>query len=222
MKKFKGICWALMFPVLLFGSAGSIWWAQAWIFLCITYSFVFMLWRYLKQRDPALLKELVSFRLSEEYRKFNRVFVWIYWPMFILRLPVMGFDAVRYGWTDMPLWGEVLGGALLIVSLGLLLSVFESNTFLSTGIKIQADRKHRVIDTGPYSLVRHPMYSSFSLLLVGSAFLLGSFVGVAISLLMVALLAMRSIVEEKTLKVDLVGYDAYCDKVSYRFLPGIW
>jgi protein-S-isoprenylcysteine O-methyltransferase Ste14 len=100
--------------------------------------------------------------------------------------------------------------------------VFRENSFAAPVVKVQSARAHRVVSTGPYALVRHPMYSGIMLFFVGVPLLLGSWWGVAIALLFIVLFAIRARIEERALIDGLPGYADYAARVRYRLVPGVW
>ncbi len=135
----------------------------------------------------------------------------------------MPLDARRFGWSpEFPLWLKIIGGVLLLPALFLIYRATADNTFLSALARIQDERKQRVITTGVYSFVRHPLYLGCLLMLVGAPLLVGSLVGVAISLLGAATLVARILGEEKMMLDELEGYREYKNKVRYRLIPFIW
>jgi protein-S-isoprenylcysteine O-methyltransferase Ste14 len=117
---------------------------------------------------------------------------------------------------------QALGLALLLASTGFILWVMRENSFAAPVVKVQAERGHRVIDTGPYAWVRHPMYSGTLLFFVGTPLMLGSWWGVAMAPLFFVLFAIRAGIEERTLLAGLSGYADYVARVRYRLVPGIW
>jgi protein-S-isoprenylcysteine O-methyltransferase Ste14 len=134
----------------------------------------------------------------------------------------MGLDAVRFQWTVMPLWLASLGSALVAVSFWLIARVFLENTFLAPVVKIQSERGHRVVSSGPYAVVRHPLYAAALILIPSSALVLGSWCGLAFSLVLIAGLILRTLLEERELIVHLEGYSAYMQRVRYRLVPFVW
>jgi protein-S-isoprenylcysteine O-methyltransferase Ste14 len=135
----------------------------------------------------------------------------------------MPLDAKRYGWTtSFPEGLKVLGGMALLVSFFFFYRSYADNTFLSPLVRIQTERKQKVITTGVYGFVRHPMYLGGTLLFIGTPLLLGSIYGVLIGLIMILLLASRIIGEERMLVNELEGYEDYKKKVKYRLIPFIW
>ena len=136
---------------------------------------------------------------------------------------IMPLDAKRYGWTPyFPLWLKVLGGVALLPSLYLIYRSTVENTFLSTLVRIQTERKQQVISTGVYGFVRHPLYLGCLLMLLGAPLLLGSIYGLIISLIAFFVLVGRIIGEEKMLVNELEGYEDYKKSVIYRLIPFIW
>ncbi len=120
----------------------------------------------------------------------------------------------------MPRSVVVLGDVLVLLSFLAMLEVFRQNRFASATVEIQPEQT--VITSGPYAIVRHPMYSSSVVFFVGSALALGSYWAVLIGLVLVVLMAARLLDEERLLRGNLAGYDEYCHKVRYRLLPWIW
>jgi protein-S-isoprenylcysteine O-methyltransferase Ste14 len=141
----------------------------------------------------------------------------IYCAWFVL----MGLDR-RYGWSSVPVWVQGLGavGVFLSVYLGYL--TFRENSFASPVVKIQTERAHSVVTTGPYRYVRHPMYAGAMFHFAGLPLLLGSWWGLAVVPLFMGLFGVRIGIEEKTLRTALSGYDDYAARVRYRIIPLIW
>jgi protein-S-isoprenylcysteine O-methyltransferase Ste14 len=134
----------------------------------------------------------------------------------------MALDAQRWHTSDMPAVLNVAGGALVIAGFLATLFVFRENSFAAPVVRVQAEREHRVIDTGPYAIVRHPMYAAALLYLAGMPLLLGSWYGLFVMPLFVAGMAPRAVFEERLLRRDLPGYADYMSRVRYRLVPGIW
>jgi len=97
-----------------------------------------------------------------------------------------------------------------------------TNSYATAVVRIQDERGHQVISTGPYAFVRHPMYSGAAFYFVGIALLLGSWYAVAIAVVLIALFGLRAVWEENTLKAELAGYSDYAQRVRYRLIPGVW
>jgi protein-S-isoprenylcysteine O-methyltransferase Ste14 len=210
-------------PALLFVLAGDWRWLEGWLFtawfmgLCVTV----ILWLY--RKDPALLAERYRRPGSGGQKGWDLVVVYALVIGFTGWMVLMPLDARRFGWTrPFPPWPRAAGGALLLASSFLFFRAFYDNTFLSPLVRIQAERQHRVVSTGVYGFVRHPMYLGAALLFVGAPLLLGSTAGLALGGAMTLLLAARIVGEERVLAQELDGYAEYRRKVRYRLLPFLW
>jgi len=213
----------LIFPVLILVLSGDWLWIEGWIFniwyiaLCATA----IIYLYLK--DPALLAERYRQPGTANEKGWDRYVVYGLGLGFILWIVIMPLDAKRYGWSpDFPLWLKILGGIGLILSSFLFFRSYADNTFVSPLVRIQADRKQRVVSTGVYGFVRHPMYLGGILLFIGTSLLLGSMYGFLIGILISFLLVARIVGEERMLVKELDGYVDYRRKVKYRLIPFIW
>ena len=133
----------------------------------------------------------------------------------------IGLDK-RFDASDVPFALQALGLAMLVASTGHIMWVMRANSFAAPVVKVQAERGHRVIDTGPYAHVRHPMYSGTVLFFFGMPLLLGSWWGVVMAPLFIVLFAVRAGIEERALLAGLPGYAEYTARVRYRLVPGIW
>ena len=117
---------------------------------------------------------------------------------------------------------QVFGFTLLLVSFYVFYLAFRENPFLSPAVRIQKERGQKVVSTGPYRHVRHPMYAGFIFYAIGTAFMLGSWLGFGFGLLLFGAVARRAVFEEQTLLRELPGYDGYMKSVRYRLIPRIW
>jgi protein-S-isoprenylcysteine O-methyltransferase Ste14 len=215
----------IAWPALLFMLAGEARWIEGWLFtgwLIGLYATV-TIWMYAK--DPALLAERrrpVS-KASTNIERQDRVLVLLLFLGFAVWIVLMPLDAKRFGWTSLfsPRL-EGLGGVLLLLSAFFFFRAFHDNTFLSGVTRVQSERKQRVVSTGVYAFVRHPMYLGMVLMFTGGPLLLGSRFGLAVAAAIVLVLAARIIREERLLVDELDGYAEYRRKVRYRLLPLIW
>ena len=197
-------------------------WVEGWIFCVWWVSFAVVILLWLRSRDPALLAERMRMPGSGgESRSDLTILIGIK-VCFLAFIVVPALD-VRFGWTPrLPLWSEVCGGILLLGGSFPFFRAFTDNTYASQLVRIQAERGQHVIDTGVYSLVRHPMYLGASLVFVGAALLLGSVYGLLAGVALVGLLVVRIFGEEKLLAQNLEGYKEYRQKVRYRLVPHVW
>ena len=135
---------------------------------------------------------------------------------------VATLDDGRFHWSHVPWWVCVLGYVLLVAGLAGMTWAESVSKFFEPTVRIQTDRGHRVIDTGPYALVRHPGYVAACLLCLGMPLSLGSFWALIPGILSCLLLVLRTIWEDRTLRDELVGYEEYTQRVRYRLVPGVW
>ena len=214
--------WLSIMGLLLFLAAGDWRWRQAWAFLAIfaVGSVVFSIW--LLRRDPALLASRIGPLVQRGQPVWDKVFLVTFILVWCAWLVLMALDAQRWRTSEMPVLLNVLGAVLVIAGFVATLWVFRENTFAAPVVRVQAERAHRVIDTGPYAVVRHPMYASALLYLLGMPLLLGSWYGLLAVPFFVLGLAPRAVLEERLLEKDLPGYGDYMSRVRYRLVPGIW
>jgi protein-S-isoprenylcysteine O-methyltransferase Ste14 len=137
-------------------------------------------------------------------------------------MALMGFDAVRFHWSSMPVWLQVIGAIILLGSFTLLFLTFRENSYLAAVVRVQEERGQTVISSGPYHFVRHPMYTGIIIFMLGMGFLLGSWYGLLFEVVFAAILAGRAVLEERTLQEKLPGYATYMSRVKYRLIPRIW
>ena len=213
----------LIFPALLLFLAGNWLWPEGLIFSAWFIALCFTAIIYLYIKDPALLAERYKPPGSKGQKKWDVVVVILLVIGFTGWIVIMPLETVRFRWTaGFPVWLKIIGGLLLIPSAILFLRSYMDNPYLSGLVRIQEERKQRVITTGVYGIVRHPMYLGATCLFVGAPLLMGSLFGLILGVLMTVLLAARSVGEEKMLASELEGYDDYRKKVKYRLIPFIW
>jgi protein-S-isoprenylcysteine O-methyltransferase Ste14 len=214
-----GVAQLLLFPVVLFLAAGTLTWPAAWIFLIMFYGFVTIIARLLLRRNPALLEERMSiFKLSPG----RDIMFLLICAVSLIWLIVIPLDAVRFHWSQMSLWLQVVGALALLGSFALMYLAFRENAYLTPTVRIQEERRHAVVSTGPYRYMRHPMYTGFHLFFIGLSLLLGSLFGLVLSLVLIGLVVSRAILEERVLQKELPGYDTYMSHVTSRFIPRVW
>ncbi|WP_428535043.1 methyltransferase family protein [Rhodopila sp.] len=213
--------WLLLMAVALFASAGDWRWPQAWVFLAESAVSAVAVSTWLARHDPALLRSRLSgFHADQSF--WDRLFMVGAFVAFMPWLVLAGLDARRFGWSAMPLALQGLGLVLIAGCMVLVWLVFRSNSFAAPQVRLQAERGQTVISGGPYRFVRHPMYSGALCYFLGVPLLLGSWWALLPVPLFVAALAARAVAEERMLRRDLAGYDAYASQVSYRLLPWVW
>jgi protein-S-isoprenylcysteine O-methyltransferase Ste14 len=208
--------------MLLFLPAGTLAWPQAWIFLALFAVCSVGIGLWLIKTNPSLFAERMKPILSVEQKPRDRVIIIAILVFFYAWFAFMALDARRFGWSHTPPWAQILGALLIVSAFVGWVQVLQANHFASVTVRLQKDRGQTVISTGPYAVVRHPMYSYALLLMIGVPLLLGSLWGLLGLVLFVPLLGLRAIGEETMLMDGLAGYRDYTAKVRFRLLPGVW
>ncbi len=211
----------IVLAAVLFASAATLHWPQAWSFLATLAVLGPACGWWLARTDPALLAERMRLTARDGQPAADRKFMLVFLATALVWFVVIGIDR-RAGASHVPLPLEALGVAMYLLSTGCIMWVFHENSFAAPVVRVQAERHHRVISTGPYALVRHPMYSSAILFFIGTPLWLGSWWGTAMTPLFAVLFAIRAGIEERALLAGLPGYADYAAQVRYRLLPGLW
>ena len=219
-KAFGGLlCLLVVMAALLFIPAWTLAYWQAWAFLAVFGGSSLAITLYLMKKDPQLLERRMRGGPVAEKEMRQKIIQTLTAIMFIAMLVVPALDH-RFGWSEVPLYVAMAGDVFVAVGFLIIFVVYKENTFASATIEIAPDQK--VISTGLYALVRHPMYMGALLLLVGMSLSLGSRWGLCVFLLFIPALAWRVFDEERFLAKNLPGYSEYLNKVKYRLMPGVW
>jgi len=205
---------------LLFGIAGRVDWPAAWLVTLLFTGHVVLSGWLLSRHDPDLLEERLTTasnvphwdrRLARGFRMLEPIF-----------LATAALDAGRFGWSAMPIIVRAVGTAAIVAAVGVMWSCAAANHFLSARSRIQSERGHTVVQHGPYRFVRHPLYASRIVLIIGTALTLGSWIALLPGALMAALLILRTSLEDRMLTTELPGYRQYATHVPERLVPGLW
>jgi protein-S-isoprenylcysteine O-methyltransferase Ste14 len=202
--------------LMLFLPAGSLRYWQAWMFLATLFSPVFFVVSYFLTRDPGLLARRLQVKEKERQQQ---VIVKLANLAFFLGFLLPGLDH-RYGWSGVPAWACVLADALVFLGYVIVFFVFRENSYTSRIVEVVEGQK--VVTTGPYSLVRHPMYAGVVLMYLATPIALGSFWALAFFVPVIVLIVVRALDEERVLVRDLEGYKEYTQMVRYRLVPRVW
>ena len=209
----------LVFGVILFAAAGRLDWWDAWIFLGIYLAGVLINGLWSIRHNPEMINE--RGRIGANAKSWDKV-IGIFYLIFLIGIYVVAGLDERFNWSMAPLWVKLLGGIAFALSMALTFWVMKTNTFLSTFVRIQDDRGHTTVTSGPYRFVRHPMYVGILLMSLGMPLLLGSWWAVIPGVLNIILFIIRTALEDKALQAELPGYEEYARKVRYRLIPGVW
>jgi protein-S-isoprenylcysteine O-methyltransferase Ste14 len=204
---------------LLLGPAWTLDFWEAWLYLFVFATSAALITAYLWKHDPKLLERRVDAGPGAEKEKSQKLIQLLASIIFISLFIVSSLDH-RYSWSNVPNFMVI--AADLLVALGFLIVffVFKENSFTAATIEVNPDQK--VISTGPYAIVRHPMYSGALVLLLGTPPAVGSWWGLVLMIPMTSIIAWRLLEEEKYLCKSLDGYEEYCRKTRYRLVPFLW
>jgi len=214
--------WLVIMAAILFLGAGRTDWPQGWAFLLLFAVLCAVFGAVTIRRNPRLLEARLDGLNQPGQPLWDKVFTGFFVLAWLAWLVLMGADAGRWHPSQMPVALNVLGAVITVLGFGVTARVLLENSFAAPVVRVQTERGQHVIDTGPYAVVRHPMYATALLFLAGMPLLLGSwrgFIGVA---LIFFGMASRSVAEENLLRRKLPGYAAYMQKVRYRLIPYIW
>lgn len=206
---------------LLFVPAGTLDFWEAWVFLAIFFIPMIIFSIYYYQHDRALVERRMQNREKVTEQKWIMRFAFLF---FLLGLLVPGLDH-RFGWTrrwigGVPLWVEIPAQALTLTGYLGTMWVIDVNRFAARTVQVERDQ--RVISSGPYGVVRHPMYSFALVMWLATATALGSYVALPFFALLIPVIVLRLLNEEKVLRRELPGYAEYCERTRYRLAPYIW
>jgi protein-S-isoprenylcysteine O-methyltransferase Ste14 len=210
---------AAIVGALVFVAAGTLRYVEAWVFLVTFFGASLAVTLYLMRHDPQLLERRVKAGAAAEPRPRQRMIQHLASCAFLAILAVPALDH-RFGWSSAPLPVVVAGDVLVALGFLAVFRVFRENSYASAVIEVGAEQ--RVIDTGPYAIVRHPMYAGALVLLAGIPLALGSLWGLLVLVPFAAVIAWRLLDEEAFLRQQLPGYAAYCAKTRYRLIPFVW
>jgi protein-S-isoprenylcysteine O-methyltransferase Ste14 len=211
----------LVLALFLFVSAGSIAWTRGWLFLAISLAMSGVAILYLWRINPEIFVAR-SRMFREGTKRWDRILLGFLLPAMIAIIPVAALDDGRFQWSRVPWWVVVTGYLLLLAGMTIMARAQAVNRFFEPSVRIQAERGHRVVDTGPYAIVRRPGYVAGLLLFAGIAVALGSWWALVPAGIAALLLVLRTAWEDRTLQAELAGYTAYAQKVRYRLIPGVW
>ena len=209
---------ALLFLV----SSSSEAWPAARVFVVLIGVMGLGTWLILARRDSALLADRMRLPIRKEQKSGDKLLICALLVLYIGWLVLIELDVERFHWSSVPVAVQVIGAILICLTICIRWLVIRENSFAAPIVKIQRERGHKVVTTGPYSFVRHPMYAGTVPFLIGTPLLFGSWWGLLLSPFLIAALAIRAVLEEQTLRDELEGYGEYAKRVRYRFVPHIW
>jgi protein-S-isoprenylcysteine O-methyltransferase Ste14 len=216
---------ALIIPawwtIALFGSAGQLTWKRGWICTVLYLGAMYVSKAVLKRVSPSLWQNREE-AIRKDTKPFDKIFMRSYLFLIVVLPVIAGLDVVRLRWSALPFWTTYPGIALFAVSFVLIIWTLAMNPHAESSVRIQNDRGHSVISSGPYRFVRHPMYVGLILLHVSMSLILGSVGTLNVAAVIAVLLFWRTAFEDRTLRRELPGYEDYTSITRYRLMPGIW
>jgi protein-S-isoprenylcysteine O-methyltransferase Ste14 len=211
----------IFISAFLFGTAGTFSWPEAWLYIIIQFSYSIGISFWFKKNYPEFLKDRMTSK-KKSAKSWDKTLKIGTIPFFIALLIVPGLDAVRYQWSQVSFALKTIGFIVIIASLALIFLVRKEDASFSRVGEIQKEQQHKLITTGPYKYVRHPMYVAVIFLFVFLPLALGSLYGLIPAAFLVIAIIIRTHLEDKTFHKELPGYKEYAKKTKYRLLPGIW
>jgi protein-S-isoprenylcysteine O-methyltransferase Ste14 len=210
----------VILAVLLFVPAARVTWARGWLFLLIFTALMGAGIIYFRRANPEMFT--VRSRVHPGTKRWDKVIVGLLFLAILTIPPVAGLDDGRFHWSRMSWLVVSLGYFLFVAGMVLMAWAETVNPFFEPGVRIQTERGHHVIDTGPYAVIRHPGYFAAIFLLAGVALSLGSWWALIPAGFASLLLVLRTVWEDRTLRAELTGYAAYAQRVRFRLTPGVW
>lgn len=212
----KFFCGVIVMGVLLFLPAGTLRWLNGWVFMGILFIPMFCAGIVMMLKNPELLKKRLN---AKEQQSEQQLVIKLSGLMFVIGFVTAGLN-FRFQWIILPDYVSWVAAGIFLLSYLLYAEVLRENTYLSRTVEVQENQK--VIDTGLYGIVRHPMYSVTVILFLSMPLVLGSVISFVIFWAYPAIIAKRIRNEEQVLEADLQGYAEYKNKVRYRLIPFIW
>jgi protein-S-isoprenylcysteine O-methyltransferase Ste14 len=206
--------------LILFLPAGTLAWARGWVFLLVFLGTEMIGGLYLWRVNPELLVARSQFHAGA--KRWDAVLVRFYFVLMLSIFPIAALDDGRFRWSALPCWVSCVGYFLLLVAASIVTWAKSVNKFFEPHVRIQTERGHKLIDAGPYAIVRHPGYASRFFMAVGIPLCLGSLWALIPAGTSCFLLFLRTRWEDNTLQDELVGYTEYAARVRYRLIPGVW
>ena len=204
----------------VFLPAGDLWWPNGWTLLLVLAALTAPSVLYLRRTNPDIF--IARSKIHAGTKSWDKVLLTFLLLSLGAEFPVAALDAGRFHWSSVPLWLMALGYALLSAGYAISIWAYRVNKFAEPGVRIQKERAQTVIDTGPYAVVRHPVYLGGLLIALSIPLALGSFWALVPAGAGCLVLVVRIVLEERTLRQELEGYKGYMSRVRYRLITGIW
>ena len=209
----------VMWGSLLFLPAGTFRFWQGWVYFIITLAFILSILGYLYRHDPQLIERRLRGGWRQETVREQKLIMKLIAAIMLIAFLLPGLDH-RFGWSHTPLWLTTVAEAFVLGGYLMIFWTLKSNSFAASTIRVEAGQ--RVISTGPYRIVRHPMYLGVDVWLLSTPVALGSYFALPVFALLIPLIVVRLLNEEKVLRQELPGYSEYCLHTRFRLVPFLW
>lgn len=209
-----------LLALALFVPAGTWRWPAAWVFTGLYLAFAIPVGVWLLRTNPAFLARRLDWT-KRAPKKWDRILMAGYTPVYLAVYVLSGLD-LRWGWSDVPAGLRVVAFVLVAAFFVLFVFILRENAFLSRVVEVRPEEGHRVVTTGPYAVVRHPMYAGYMVALVATPIALGSLPALVPATLLAAGIVVRTVLEDRTLHAELPGYPEYASTVRWRLLPHVF
>jgi protein-S-isoprenylcysteine O-methyltransferase Ste14 len=205
---------------VLFVSAGTWRWPRGWVCVALYFSTMMATGALMKRFNPELLQARSNWKYADT-KPFDKIILRVFLPLTFVLPAVAGFE-LRLAHRFVAPWTLYAGAVVFLAAMAIVNWALITNRFAETTVRIQSDRGHSVISSGPYRFVRHPMYVGSILMYPGTALMLGSRWAPIVGIVIAAILVVRTALEDRTLRRELAGYEEYAAVTRYRLIPGVW
>lgn len=213
-------CLPVFIVLCMFLPAGTWAWPKGWLFVLVLLGVISAVFVVLQRVNPEVIVARSSFHAGT--KGWDKILLSIYFPAMAAVLLVAALDDGRFHWFPVQWWVCIVGYALLLAGIGIVTWAEGENKFFEVTVRIQTDRGHEVIDTGPYAIARHPGYVGGIIHAIGMALSLGSLWALIPAGIASIVLIVRTRWEDQTLQEELTGYKEYTQRVQYKLIPGVW
>jgi len=206
----------------LFGGAGTIYWERGWFAVAVAAAGTAAMGIIARHFNADLMDHAHSNFREKDTKPFDKIIQSLLVTADALQLAVAGMDAERFHWSSMPFALVYIGMLIFVMAISVITWSLSVNRFAERSVRIQTDRGHEVVDSGPYAIVRHPLYVGLMLMFLAAPLLLGSFWALTVTAIVFVLFSVRTAAEDRVLLRELPGYEQYATRTRYRLLPGVW
>jgi len=205
----------------VFLGAGRLNWTRGWISVALSVVCMTALGLVAQRYNPELMAQRARWR-RKDTKRFDKTFLSIYLPLVLFHPVLAGLDAVRFRWSSMPFAFVYVGGAIYVASAAVIGWVMVVNPYAESSVRIQNDRGHAAVSSGPYRFVRHPMYVGVIVMGIAMPLVWGSLWALLLGGVTAMMFVVRTALEDLTLRRELPGYEEYAARTRYRLIPGVW